>query len=278
MRFFQTIKNSIYAPSFYQQIPSRSFKGSLGYFLLLILFLTIISTITLLPTMLFEVPAILQQFLNDAVACFPDELKLSINRGKVTTNVAEPYFVPFCLGEQTSQDYNNLLVIDTQTPFSSSQFNQYQTVAWLTKDTLVYKERDYKIQIFDLSQIPEFKLDRATINSLAQKISPWLKFVGPALLLVILLGLYIMYIFRLMYALFLALVIFLSAKVFKKTLTYKASYKISLYAMTLPLLVELAVHSTSKWTNFDGFPFMFTAVTLGVVFFNYLKPALFLRR
>lgn len=268
---FPTFKNSLYAPSFYQQIPSRSFKGSLGYFLLLILFLTIISTITLLPTMLTEVPATLKQFLNDAVNCYPDELQVTISRGKVTTNVAEPYFVPFCLGEQTSADYNNLLVIDTQTPFSSSQFNQYQTIAWLTKDALVYKERSYKVQIFDLSQIPEFKLDKATISSLAQKISPWLKFVGPALLLVMILGLYIMYIFRLVYALFLALVIFLAAKLFKKALTYKDSYKMSLYAMTLPLLVELVIRSTSQWTNFSGFPFMFTLITLGVVFINYLK-------
>ncbi|MBI2334657.1 DUF1189 family protein [Candidatus Daviesbacteria bacterium] len=272
MSFFKTIKNSVYSPAFYQQIPNKSFKSSLGYFLLLTLLLTIVSTLTFLGTLLKDVPAAAAQLLNSAVNCYPSELEVTVNRGQVTTNVAEPYFVPFCLGEPNSADYNNLVVVDTKTPFSAGQFNQYQTLAWLTKDALVYKENNLEVRVFDLSQIREFKLDKNMIISWGDKISPWLKFVGPVLAVLVIFGLYIFYSLKLIYLLFIALLIWLLAKIFKKVLTYGQSYKLGLYGVTLGFLVEILVGFTRQWTNFGGFPFMFTLITLGVVFINYFKP------
>jgi len=273
MNFFKTIKNSIYSPSFYQQIPTRSFKSSLGYFLLLTLILTIVSTLTFLGTLLTDVPADIQELLQSTTNCYPDELEIKINKGQVTTNVAEPYFIPLCLAYQTDKDYNNLVVIDTQTPFSSTQLNQYKTMTWLTKDALIYKKSGLKVEAVDLSQVADFTLDKSTVNYWIGFISPWVKFIGPALTVLIIFGLYIFYSLKLINLLFIALLIWLLAKILKKTLGYGQAYKLGLYGVTLGLLVEILVGFTKQWTNFGGFPFMFTLIILGVVFINYLKPA-----
>lgn len=269
MRFFQTIKNSIYSPEFYSQISQKTFGKSVGYFLLLVLILTAIKSLTLIGPLIFELPNQLQTVIKETVNCYPEDLEIKISSGQVTTNVKEPYFIDSC---EMAQDTNQpLLVIDTNTPFSKTQLDQYKTVAWLTKDSIVYKKSDLETRSYSLTEIKDFKLNKAFVDSLSNMISPWLKFLGPALMFLAFIGIYLSYDFKLIYLLALAAVIWLLAKIFKKTLPYGQSYKLGLYAITLGLIVELLVSLTSSLTQFHGFPFMFTIITLGVVFINYFK-------
>lgn len=269
MRFFQTIKNSIYSPEFYSQISQKSFGKSVGYFLLLVLILTAIKSLTLIGPLIFELPNQLQTIIKETVNCYPEDLEIKISSGQVTTNVKEPYFIDSC---EMAQDTNQpLLVIDTNTPFSKTQLDQYKTVAWLTKDSIVHKKSDLETRSYSLTEIKDFKLNKAFVDSLSSMISPWLKFAGPAVMFLAFIGIYLSYDFKLIYLLALTTVIWLLAKIFKKTLPYGQSYKLGLYAMTLGLIVELLVSLTSNLTGFSGFPFMFTIITLGVVFINYFK-------
>lgn len=272
MRFFQTIKNTIYSPEFYSQISQKSFGKSVGYFLLLVLILTAIKSLTLIGPLIFELPGQLQTVIKETVNCYPEDLEIKITNGQVTTNVQEPYFISSC-GIESKTD-QPLLVIDTNAPFSKTQLDQYKTAVWLTKDSIVYKKSDLETRSYSLTEIKDFKLNKASIDSLSNMISPWLKFAGPILLFLAFIGIYLSYDFRLIYLLFLAAVIWLLAKIFKKTLPYGQSYKLGLYAITLGLIVELLVSLTGRLTQFHGFPFMFTLITLGVVFINYLKPHL----
>lgn len=270
MRFFQTIKNSIYSPEFYSQISQKSFGKSLGYFLLLVLILTAIKSLTLIGPLIFELPGQLQTIIKETVNCYPEDLEIKVSSGQVTTNVEEPYFVDSCGGEfATNQP---LAVIDTQTPYSLAQFDQYGVIAWLTKDSIFVKRNSYETRSYSLNKINDFKLNKDFVDSLSNMISPWLKFVGPTLMFLAFIGIYLSYDFKLIYLLVLAVVIWLPAKIFKKTLPYGQSYKLGLYAITLGLIVELLVSLTNNLTGFSGFPFMFTLITLGVVFINYLKP------
>lgn len=270
MKFFQTIKNSIYSPQFYSQISQKSFGKSVGYFLLLVLILTAIKSLTLIGPLIFELPNQLQTVIKETVNCYPEDLEIKISSGQVTTNVQEPYFIDSC--EIESEANQPLLVIDTNTPFSKTQLDQYKTVAWLTKDSIVYKKSNLETRSYSLTEIKDFKLNKTSVDSLSSMISPWLKFAGPALMFLAFIGIYLSYDFKLIYLLALAAVIWLLAKIFKKTLPYGQSYKLGLHAITLPFLVELVINFTSKWTNFSGFPFMFTLIALGVIFFNYFKP------
>ncbi len=272
MKFLKNILNSIYSPSFYAGIPQKSFGSALGYFLLLVFILIIAKMAILAPTLLFDIPKNIKTLADSVVNAYPAELEVKIQNGQVTTNVEEPYFIALPKGEgNQSNTITNFVVIDTKTPFSAAAFNNYQTIAWLSKDTLFTKsDRNGEIKTLDLTKFPNYTINKNSLVSLENSFSPWLKFVGPVALIGSLLGLYLVYSGRLIYLLVLALIIWLIAKIFKRALTYGQSYKIGLYAMTLALLIDLGI-SFLPW---KGFSFMFTIITLGVIIANMflVKP------
>ncbi len=263
--FLNSLQNSAYSPQFYSSIPKKSFRQSFGYFLLLILVLSVIKLTTLISPLLVEAPLAIQSFISDTINCFPKELEVKIQNGLVTTNVEEPYFIKFCSAKEINQ---NLVLIDTKTPFSASKFNESSAAAWVTKDSIFYKKSNVETRSYSFIQIKDFKLNRDSLNSFNNMISPWLKFVGPILLFLAFVGIYLAYDFRLIYLLFLAALIWLLSKLFKKTFNFGQSYKIGLHAISLGLIVELVGNLTTRWIHFDGFPFMVTFISLGVVLVN----------
>lgn len=269
MNFFKTIQNSIYSPKFYSTIPNKSFKQSVIYFLLLILLLTTIRLITSAGPLLFEAPRAMRDFAANIINCYPKDLEIKITSGKVGINSQEPYFIPYC--EQPDNN-KNFAVIDTQNQFSQTKFDEYKVVVWITKTSVVYKENKFETKSYSLTQIKDFKLDEEVLNSFYDKLSPYLKFVGPALLLLSLIGIYLSYNFRLVYLLSIALIVWLAGKIFKKNLNYWQSYKIGLHAITMGLIVELITLLTYRWTHYDGFPFMVTILTLSAVVLNLFLP------
>lgn len=267
MNFLKTIRNSIYSPQFYSTVLTKSFKSSLGYFLLLILFLTIIRIIFLIKPLLLDAPVQLKGFLQEKVDCYPKDLEVKITNGQVSINAEEPYLISYCEGGAY------LAVIDTKTPFSPKKFDEYGKVAvWVTQNEIVYKSNDYETRSYSFTQIKDFKLNQQVLNSFYQKFSPYLKFVGPILLVLSFIGLYLAYVLRLIHLLLLASLIWLLSRIFKQTLEFGQSYKVGLYAITLGLIVDLVVSLTSRYTHFWGFPFMVSILTLVVVTVNLFLP------
>lgn len=265
MNFFSLIKKSIYEPEFYAQISKSSTGKAIGYFSLLILLITLLQTVV--PGWLLTTTAEkgVRQFVNNALNEYPADLRVRITNGVVSTNVTEPYIIPLDnSAPEDNPEIKNLIVIDTTTPFSASQFNNYQTIAWLTKDSIFVRDNNGQFRTIDLSKVSHFVLDKAVLVKLVQKIDPWFKFIAPVGIFFIILGIYIGCLFRLVYAFFLALCIFFLTKLMKKSQTYGNSYRIALYAMTLGLFVETIL----GWTNISGFPFMFTLIALVIVFIN----------
>lgn len=268
MNFLKTIQDSIYSPKFYSQLIHKSFDSALGYFFALILIATLFQGLSTFGILLTDTESQVKQIVNEVITFYPQELEINIQGGQVSINAPEPYIIP--LGTQLEEaTKSNLLVIDTQTPFSTTQFNQYQTVAWLTKDSIIFKNQNSaEIKAYDLSQIKEFKIDRTLIQSWANMLSPWLKFIGPVIFIITLIGLFIFFSFRLLHLLILALIIWVLSKLFKKPLSYSKAYVVSIYAITLPIVVDLFLSLTSNWFHLKGFPFMFSLITIGVVIVN----------
>lgn len=264
--FFQTVKESIYSPEFYAGIPKKSLGSAIIYFLLLTLIVTVLQSV--LPIWSFTTVGQqeIQKFIGQAVNTYPEKLEVKIQNGKVSTNVKEPYFIPLPSGNNTSNSTYNLIVIDTKTPFSASQFNAYKAAAWVSKDTIfVQGDSNGQIKTIDLSKASDVKINKSLINSFAVKYSPLLKLLTPLAIVGILLGLFLLHILRLIYLFFLALLIFLLVKVIKKDRTYGECYKISIYAVTLGVLVEFI----GNFLRYPGFPFMFTIIAIAVVLFNF---------
>lgn len=265
MNFLKTIGNSIHSPEFYSQLAKKSFKQSFTYFFLLILLLTIIRIIILINPLLVEAPKAIKGFVQDTIDCYPKDLEIKINNGQATSSAKEPYFVS-CKSAQA------LLVIDTKTPYSSDKFAEYKADAWLTRDTIVYKENNIANKTYNLAKVKDFKLNQQVISSFQKQYEPYLKFVGPVLLLVAFVGIYLFSTFQLIHLLIIALIVMLLSKSFKQNLSFRSSYKISIYAITLGLIVDLMVSLTGRWTHFYGFPFMLTILTISVVTVNLFLP------
>lgn len=268
MGFLKTIQSSIYNPSFYSQIKHRSLGSALKYFFLFILLLTLINTLFLSYDLGIKAPEEAKKFITQTVNSFPSDLEVSIEDGQVSTNVQEPYFMPFPQSNSQYNGLNNILVIDTKTPFSSTQFNQYKTLAWLTKDSLFYQNREFDNRSLDLSKFDNIKINRQFVEGLVAKINPWLNLAGPILILAVFIGLLLAFSFNLTYFLFLALFIFFLSSIFKWGLNYSASYKTAIYSSTLAFLVDLVLFNTGAYTGFFGFPFLFTLTALCVTTIN----------
>jgi hypothetical protein len=175
MDFLQKIKSSIYNPAFYSKIKHQSLGSALKYFFLFILILTVINVLFLSYELGIKLPQEIRNYINQTVSSFPQDLEVNIDQGQVTTTAQEPFFVPIPqdLNEARSEDLNNLLVIDTKTPYSATQFNQYKTFAWLTKDSLFYQNRDFDQRSLDLTEFDNFKINRSIVQEWVAKFSPW---------------------------------------------------------------------------------------------------------
>jgi hypothetical protein len=276
MNFFKKIQNSIYSPEFYSDIPKQSFGSALKYFFLLILLVSVLSSI--MPIYLFVTVGQqeVEKFVNQAGNAYPSELNIKIQNGKLTTNTKEPYLIPFLDDKTQTDGMQNLVVIDTKTPFTITQFNKYQTLAWVTADSVMLKDKNQgQLRAIDLTSIKNFNLNKQVINSYIAKASPLLRLLLPVIIIAIVVGLFVANIFLLVYLLFVAILIWLLLKLIKKPLSYGDSYKVGMYAITLELLIGIV----SAFLHQPGFPFMGIIITLLVVWFNFhstqkvVKPA-----
>lgn len=271
MNFLKTIQNSIYSIQFYKTIPQKSLWQSVKYFTSLILLLTIISILTLFQSLVIETPKIIRDYIQKTINCFPDDLEIKISAGEVSTNVEEPYFIADC-DPLSDVGGMKIAVVDTKTPFAQAKFEEYNTFVWVTKDSVSIKDKDYQTRIYSLKGAQNFTLTKQSIDSFYNKFSPYLKWVGPALLVLTFLGIYIVYLLRLIQLLITSALIWLLGKIFKHELNYSSAYKIGIFAATLGLILDTLVGFASQWTKFYGFPFMFTVITLGVVIINVFLP------
>lgn len=263
------MQKSIYAPEYYRDLVTRPSSYSWKYYASLALFLsvlmTIISSIPLLP----KVHAELTQLPEQVVSAYPEDLRIEIKDGHVSTNVIEPYIIalPTTVALVASSSIPlQLLVIDTASEITPARFHDYNTVFWLSRDAMVIADKKEGIRTITLSNI-NMTIDRVALRALLAEIQPYFVFVSPLLVLLIFMALSLSFVIMLIYLLLDSLLIFLLGKLLKLDWTYGTSYRIALHATTLPLLVS----SIFFLLPFSGvqFPFLSTFVLLLVVYLNF---------
>jgi len=257
MNIFKKIVSSVYSPDFYKTIPESSFGSAIGYFSLLSLFLAVIYLIIAIPTLLQSSNQI-EKYITKLVNSYPENLQVLIKDGKVSTNVTEPYYLYSDNGEKIG-------VLDTKTPYSASKFAEYNVFFWVAKDSAFIKNSSGEVQVEDLSKISNFTLNKEVVNTFRQKIDPYVSYVNPIVCIFSFLGRFMVSFGRLTYLIFFALPILLVLKIMKIGANYKAAYKVGIYAMTLPLIVEIIL----SFFKFKGFPFMFSLITLAIIILNF---------
>lgn len=271
MSFFHTFKDSVYNPAFYSGQASAPAKHAWGYFFKLILLAACVITIWATFKVILPFGKVFSAAsLDTVVSSFPQELRVTIQNGQASTNVKEPYAIAFPSkwAHQTAASApvsKNLVVIDTATPFTPEAFAADDTYVLLTKEYLVNKDNNGKLSVQSLSSFGTTTIDRAQVASWAGKVSPFLGFVVPVIIVGAFVGSFVaMTVVNLFTLLILSLVVWIVEKIRKVSLSYGQIYKLGLYAVTLPTAVSVlatAFGLHSPW-------YVQTVIYLALIFAN----------
>lgn len=274
----------MYDPIFYSQIREKNGSSAFGYFALLVFIFAFFASITPLrgiATFIFQSSEKKDALRREILAVYPDELTLTTKSGKVFMNQPSPYVIPMPAGianapvtaDRVQKLPKNLLVIDTDKPISTDDFDTYDTFAVLSADSIgIFDQEKGKIQIQSLEKIlsESYTLDKAQFVSLVGILEKILKAVGIMLLFLLPLFMFSgMMLWYMMYLLFGALIIWLAVKLRGGDWGYGTAYKAGLYLMTLPILFIgfLSVIFSHSIT----IPFLFTGMLFLVALMNISK-------
>lgn len=255
-RLFDLIKISIFSPHFYQtsllkKSPSFSFKYFFSFYIILAFLFTIFLALKTLPSLVF----ILKESSRIFAAEFPDDLKITLADGKLSTNYDAPvYWEPTLYLKSKikeffpsdSFDLKYLLVIDPMAEVkNSADFNvlsEYNTLILVTSSEILGFYRGFnfpsKIELKNIKEIDNQIIDKKKAVLLSKKIDNFLKWLPPVFLSTFFIYNFLNSIYILFYLVFLASIVWLIYRLNKFRITYKKAYQIGLHVITAGLLLD----------------------------------------
>ena len=273
-QLFTAIQGSIYNPIFYRELLTKPFVYSWKYYsalaLLIAIFLTIISSIPLVA----DANRVVREFPQKFFTYFPDDFEARLTNGVVTTNVVEPYVfpVPSALRDTATKDgISALVVFDTNTPFSLEQFNAYRTLLWVGSNQFAFRDKENSVTAQHFDAGASLTINESVLRNVEEHISPYYRYIGPAIVVLIFIGMLIVLGFNFIYLIFGALLILILGRVMKKNFSYGKAYQIGLHAVTLPVLIHMLLSLFS--TSLLNVPFAATIIMLTVVYVNFRETA-----
>lgn len=170
--------------------------------------------------------------LSTNLSQYPDDLIVSIHKGRLVTNNNRPYLLWL-----DQNDKKNLLLVIDETA-TQNKIRQYNSSALLTAQELVVNESSIPLGYLD-----DQKLTKQEVNQFVQTIDkarsllPVLFVVG-ALLLLILTPL-ASFVITFIYLLIASVIVFLVFKVFfQKHFHFRKIFQVSFHAITFPLALD----------------------------------------
>lgn len=271
MNFLKTLQQSLYSPPFYKQILETRIKSGLLYYFLLVLLLSTIQILLSIPAYL-DAQKQLTNTASQLISAYPIDLEFTINDGKLSTTAQEPYVIPIPPSSDSVDESANLLVINTQIPYSTEQFRDYDTLAWATRDMVYYQESKDDIRSVSYQNIDDFTLNKFLVESTYKNIQPYFVWIAPGIGIAHALGLLFWGGWRLIYLLLLAAFLLLVGKMFSSNLTWKQTFKLLLYIVTLPLLITTLLSVLQVLFPLPHIPWVFTTLTVLAFIANILHP------
>lgn len=258
---------------FYREVAQAPLGNAFRYYLclsaVLALFSTIVFSIILVPQGV--------RFMRDVapslvVEHYPVELVMNIDKGEASVNVSQPYVIA---GKGDARVFlqdlglENMLVIDTTKDFNKKTFEEYKTLALLTKTDIITRNDQGQTTIQSLQGLPKTIIDQTTLLGWVEKMRAMLVYVMPIGILATFIVLFMGYVIYLIPLLLFALIPLLLAWIKKMPLTYGEAYRMSLYAIVPGLVLKTLL-------NVSGFFFVPAALSLLVfalvIFLNMREP------
>ncbi|MFA4815519.1 MAG: DUF1189 family protein [Candidatus Gracilibacteria bacterium] len=269
--FFKSIPSSIYSPSFYAGVASRSFWRGFWYFAGFTALLLLVWTACIVVIPYFTNATKINETIEKVLHFYPEELVITVQDGKVSTNMEEPYFISLNdVLPIEGWDDRYQIVIDTTTPFSMEQLLGYKAIAWLTVDAIyIQGGENSQPEIIPLAEAPDTVINKqvadTSMDTIWQKTKSFIPAVGVVTLIFAFLGILF---FRMLYLLIFSLALRIIFSIMKLPYDYGTAYKMGFYAMTLSLLVTLAMAIQPWLPELHPFFLMPTLISLIVVTVN----------
>lgn len=281
--FFTSFKRSLTDTAYYQDVVKAKFSFSLKYLYLLMFIIALIRGVMLVPGMIMvitELPDIRATIDSAAAELYPEELVLTIEGGVLTTNVEEPYFVPFpgeldarVDGESyDSSNYSSLVAIDTEG--SVGEYESYDSLILLTETSVVYPDDNTAdvggYRVLPLREIQsDLVIDKQFYDELIAKLLPYLDYAPLVLSVLIVLLILVIPFFlasfytvgRLFYLLITTLLLLVFVKVIKRDLKYSDIYRISMHTLTAPVILAFVVSLFNYQLPILSYTALFLAIT-----------------
>lgn len=273
MRVFKILGQNIYDPIYFRVVRSETTGAAIKYYYKLVVILAFVITIFFSLAL---VPALLifsKLVENQGSSWYPSDLTLTIKEGKVSTNVAEPYQVPFPVEwrnkaelakDPLAKDWENLIVIDTKNDFNFDRFKDYRAPVWLNADSLIYQDQS-GVVIKPLPREVSLIIDQKKIDSWMAKLSPILTALIPISVVGLFLLLLVTFSIYLLVLLVVALLVILIGHLKQIKLSYGEAYRLTIHAATLPLILSAVSWFLLPFINFHFLP---TIILLFIVTLN----------
>ncbi len=210
---------------------------------------SIIFAVSISVLVLPKVPGFVSTFESKASSLYPKGLVVKIQNGLVSTNVKEPYSIDSLNQLNVTKGYSHFITIDTNA--SPSDIKADNTAVLVTKDSVVTIDSTNSYKVYQIDPKTNLTIDQNSYNKLLSQISPYLKYIEPGLIgLVIvsvligpLLGAALSLIGQLIYLLIFTAIFFVVVKLMKKNLSFKKLLQLSIHGSTLPILLGFIVSS-----------------------------------
>lgn len=110
---------------------------------------------------------------------YPEELEVKINKGIVSTNVTEPYYITireetlenlFSLKQTDKNTRSRVRLLAIDTKGKADDFERYQSLALLTESSVVYYN-DNNVNIYPLREIQDLTVNKEIVKSKIKEIN-----------------------------------------------------------------------------------------------------------
>jgi hypothetical protein len=238
MDFFRQMRESVIDFRFYREIKDNRFGKSFVYLLLLFLIIYFIGGTKTFVIIKPVVEELAVQIDNNV----PD---FKLEKGEFIYEGEMPHYI--------SSSTNEVFVIDTTGQTDGEALENVTSGMVITKDKIYLKQNVGELRIVNLKELEGIELTKADVVEFLPKLS-WIVFIFIAFGFIFVLG------WKLLNAVILALLGLAANAALNANMKYGNLLNISIYALTLPLLLQLAVDLSGYIV--PGFGFIYWAISI----------------
>jgi hypothetical protein len=236
---------SFYSKDFYRDVAFNWKNYAFLYLLFLLALCSVVKTV--------KIHYSISDFLTNHAPGFINQFPVvTFSNGKASTDQDKPYFIK----DPLSGD--DVIIIDTTGQTSS--LDSTTAVMLLTETNLIIKKSDRETQVFDLSEIEDFRFDQEVVYRWLRIVQKWLAVVFFPFLV---LG---SYVYRLVQVLIYATIGILFANIFKVDIEFQSLINITIMAITPVVILDTFMGPPGISTLF--WRFLCFLIAMGFLFFG----------